>query len=77
MDNIKHIKTICSKNDTSMTLLSAIVVFVLPIIVFSFCYCLQNTSDVYAIKNVKTLDRDLCVVSVQVPSMNLAVLNLD
>jgi len=77
MDNIKHIKTIFSKNDTSMTLLSSVVVFVLPIVIFSFCYGMQNTADAYAIKNVKTLERDLCVVSVRTPSMNLAVFNLD
>ena len=65
MDNIKHIKTIYDKNDTLMTLLSSLVVFVLPVIVFSFCYYAQNDTCSYSIKSEKLLMDDLKVVSIQ------------
>ena len=59
MYNIKHIQTIFSKNDTSMTLLSVVVTFVLPIFVFSFCYCMQGSSDIYTVKNIEVLEREI------------------
>lgn len=65
MINKKHIKTIFSKNDTSMTLLSVITVFILPLFVFSFCYCLQGGSEEYSIKSMKTFEKDLSIVSTQ------------
>jgi len=78
MYNKKHFKTIFSRNDTLMTLFSSVVMFVLPIIVFSFCYYMQYSLDAYAIKNVKTLDDDLSVVSsIQIARTNLAIFDLD
>ena len=77
MYNIKHIKTIFTKNDTSMTLLGSLVVFVLPIFVFSFCYSMQNSSDIYAIKNVKTLEKDLFVVNVKKVETEYIMLGLN
>ena len=77
MYNIKHIKTIFTKNDTSMTLLGSLVVFVLPIFVFSFCYSMQSSSDIYAIKNVKTLEKDLCVVNVKIVEDKYVMLGLN
>lgn len=65
MINKKHIKTIFSKNDTSMTLLSVTTVFILPLFVFSFCYCLNGTSEDYSVKSMEILEKDLSVVSSQ------------
>ena len=77
MDNIKHIKTKYSKNDTLMTLLGSVIVFIMPMFVFSFCYSMQNSSNLYAIKNVKTLERDLGVVSVDKVETKLVMLSLN
>lgn len=65
MINKKHIKTKYSKNDTSMTLLSVTTVFILPLFVFSFCYCLKSSSEEYSVKSIKTFEKDLSVVSTQ------------
>lgn len=77
MDNIKHIKTLFTKNDTFVTLSNILVLFIFPLFVFSFCYSMQNSSNLYAIKNVKTLERDLGVVSVDKVETKLVMLSLN
>ena len=78
MDNIKHIKTKYSKNDTLMTLLSSVVVLVMPILVFSFCYLTQNDACAYDVKNINVLEKDLKVVSIQSSStMKLSLIGYE